>query len=157
VRKRHNRTDDQGLVAYVGEEYMRVIIVGAGRVGARLANLLDPKHDVTIVDVNAAAFRRLSPNFAGRLLEGNGIDIDVLREAGTEQADVFIAVTDSDNCNLMAAQIAKTIFGVERVVARVYDPERAMIFEEHGLRTVSPTVISAERLFDRIVSSPVAS
>ncbi len=131
---------------------MKVVIVGAGRVGSRLANILDERHDIIVVDVDSSAFRRIKSTFRGETYIGNGIDIDVLREAGTDQADIFIAVTNGDNRNLMAAQVAKTIFNVDQVVARVYDPARAAIYQEIGIQAFSPTVNAAERLFQQIVS-----
>lgn len=132
---------------------MRIVIVGAGRIGARLANLLDEHHDVTIIDIDELAFRRLRHDFQGSSIRGNGIDVDTLRSAGVAGADVLMALTNGDNRNLMAAQVAKTVFGVERVVARVYDPARASIFEDAGLHTISPTVTGAERLFTKIVGA----
>ncbi|HZT97650.1 MAG TPA: TrkA family potassium uptake protein [Chloroflexota bacterium] len=134
------------------ENLVTIIIIGAGRVGAGLANALDEQHDVRIIDVDAAAFRRIKPGFRGDTLSGNGIDIDVLRDAGADRADVVIAVTNGDNRNLMAAQVAKTIFQVKQVVARVYDPARADVFQEIGIDTFSPTVSGAERLYQQIVS-----
>jgi trk system potassium uptake protein TrkA len=132
---------------------MRIVIIGSGRVGSRLANVLDEQHEVTVVDTDENAFRRLRSDFRGETVRGNGIDIDRLREAGVDTADVVIAVTNGDNRNLMAAQVAKTVFGVEKVVARVYDQTRAAIFQEMGLRAISPTVASAERLYQQIVSA----
>jgi trk system potassium uptake protein TrkA len=132
---------------------MRIIIIGCGRVGARLANALHAQHAITIVDINANAFHRLSQQFSGTTVEGNGIDVDLLREAGTPSADAFVAVTDGDNRNLMAAQIASSIFGVQRVIARVYDPVRAATYGEHGIHTMSPTITGSQRLFDKIFST----
>lgn len=132
---------------------MRIVIVGAGRVGARLANLLHELHDITIIDNEAGAFGRLRRDFRGTAITGNGIDIDTLRAAGTERADVFIALTRGDNRNLMAAQVAKQILAVDRVIARTYDPVRAETFRELGIETISPTSTGAKRLFDQIVST----
>jgi trk system potassium uptake protein TrkA len=103
-------------------------------------------HQVTVVDWNADAFRRLPDRYTGDTRICNGIDVDCLRSAGAADADVFLALTDGDNRNLMAAQIAKGI-GARQAVARVYDAERSRIFAEMGLITVSPTIIGAERLF----------
>lgn len=132
---------------------MHIVIIGAGRVGSRLANVLDEHHEVSVLDTDENAFRRLRPDFRGAAVRGNGIDVDRLREAGVDRADIVIAVTNGDNRNLMAAQVAKTVFGVERVVARVYDQTRAAIFQEMGLHAISPTVSSAERLYQQIVSA----
>jgi trk system potassium uptake protein len=101
------------------------------------------------VDWNRSSFHRLSPEFSGRIVHGNGIDVDTLREAEVDLADVFIAVTNGDNRNLMAAQIAREI-GAGRQIVRVYDPTRAKIFARTGLTTISPTLEGVERLFDMV-------
>lgn len=133
---------------------MKIVIMGCGRVGAMLAGRLsDAGHDISVVDLTASAFRRLPEGFAGTQIVGNGVDQETLREAGIEQADAFVAVTQGDNRNVMAAQVAMHLFGVERAVARIYDPERQKIYTELGLRTVSPTVILSDRLFDAVVDS----
>jgi trk system potassium uptake protein len=129
---------------------VNIVILGCGRVGARLATTLSASHDVTVIDWNASAFERLGTSFSGETLVGNGIDVDVLRGAKVEQADIFLALTDGDNRNLMAAQIADYL-GVPRVLARVYDAERSIIFEQIGLRTVSPTINGASRLYNMVV------
>lgn len=132
---------------------MRIVIVGAGRVGSRLANLLHKSHDVTIIDLDEHAFNRLADDFSGRAIRGNGIDADMLRSSGATGADILIAVTNGDNRNLMAAQVGKTILGIEHVLARVYDPVRAATFQEMGLHTISPTGTGAQTLFQSIVSA----
>ncbi|MFN8559090.1 MAG: TrkA family potassium uptake protein [Dehalococcoidia bacterium] len=137
---------------------MRVIIMGCGRVGAQLATLLDrDRHDVTVLDVSAGAFERLPAGFRGRALAGNGIDQDVLRRAGIEGADAFVACTQGDNRNVMAAQIAKHIFHVPRVVCRIYDPIREEMYHMLGLRTISPTKVGAELLMQAIQEEEKAS
>lgn len=119
---------------------MNVIIMGCGRVGARLALQLDSEgHNVTVLDIDAYAFRRLSPEFRGTAMVGNGIDEDALRRAGIEQADAFAAVTQGDNRNIMAAQIAKYVFNVPKVTLRIYDPIREELYHSLGLDTVGPT------------------
>ena len=121
---------------------MRVLIMGCGRVGATLATDLDRNgHDVTVLDLNADQFRRLPQDFRGTSVVGNGIDQDTLRRAGIESADAFAAVTQGDNRNLMASQIAKHIFQVPRVVCRIYDPIREELYRGMGLETVSPTLV----------------
>lgn len=126
---------------------MRVVIVGCGRVGARLAALLDATgHSVTIIDVNPESFRRLDPEFKGNAMVGTGIDEDVLRLAKVDHADAFAAVTDDDNTNIMASQIAKGVFGVRRVVTRIYDATREDIYNALGLETICPTVLGATRI-----------
>lgn len=130
---------------------MKVIIMGCGRVGGRLAGLLESDgHDVTVLDNDSYSFRRLPPGFRGTALLGNGIDADVLRRAGIEEADVFVAVTQGDNRNVMSCQIARHIFNVPRVVCRIYDPLRRDLFEELGLEAISPTTIFAQILREKL-------
>ena len=117
---------------------MRFLIMGCGRVGSGLArSLTDEGHDVTIMDVRQEAFQRLPTRFRGSAIIGDGLDSAALRRAGVENVDIFVSVTQGDNRNLMAAQVAKSIFGVPRVIARVYDDSRAEIFQELGLETLS--------------------
>ncbi len=117
---------------------MKFLIMGCGRVGSGLArSLTDEGHDVTIMDIRQEAFLRLPTLFRGTAIIGSGLDLMALRRAGVEGADVFIAVTQGDNRNLMAAQVARHIFHVPRVIARVYDDSRAEIFRELGLETLS--------------------
>jgi len=126
---------------------MRVVILGCGRVGAHLANQLDTEgHDVTIIDRNSDQFRRLDPDFGGQAVVGTGIDQDILRRAGIESADVFVAVTNGDNTNVMSAQIAKHVFHVPRVITRIYDPVREEIYGLLGLETFSPTVLGVDKV-----------
>lgn len=126
---------------------MNVLIVGCGRVGAQLATLLDGEgHQVTVMDLEPSAFRRLPAGFGGTATVGNGIDMDALRRAGIENADAFAAVTQGDNRNVMAAQIAKHVFHVPRVVCRIYDPIREEIYHSLGLDTISPTTVGAQLL-----------
>lgn len=130
---------------------MNVVVMGCGRVGARVAAILDQHgHDVTVIDTNPDAFRRLGEKFGGDTLIGTGIDEDVLRRAGIERADVFIAVTNGDNRNIMAAQVAHTVFGIEHVVVRIYDPVREDTYRRLGLRTVCPTTTISAMIIDQI-------
>jgi trk system potassium uptake protein TrkA len=129
---------------------MNVVIVGCGRVGAGVANALFADHNVVVVDWNPASFERLHGDFAGETLRGNGIDVDVLRAAGADHADVFLALTDGDNRNLMAAQIA-TDLGAARAVARVYDAARCDVYGDMGLAVISPTVNGAQRLYSMVL------
>jgi trk system potassium uptake protein TrkA len=132
---------------------MKVIIMGCGRVGARLAGLLAAEgHKVTILDTDAYSFRRLPPDFGGTALLGNGLDEDALKKAGMQEADAFVAVTQGDNRNIMAAQIAKHIFNVPRVLCRIYDPLRQELYETLGLETISPTKIFAQILKEKLES-----
>jgi trk system potassium uptake protein TrkA len=131
---------------------VRTVIVGCGRVGSKVALRLDEQgHEVTVIDRDASQFKRfLSSNFKGRLLAGSGADHRVLIEAGIDGADAFLALTPGDNRNVLAAQIAKHIYGVDRVVVRLADPFRAELFQRLGLRTFSPTNIGADLAYDEL-------
>ena len=132
---------------------MKVVIMGCGRVGARLANLLDADgHSVAVLDTNSYSFRRLLPDFNGTALVGNGIDEEALKRAGIEEAGAFVAVTQGDNRNVMAAQIAKHIFNVPRVICRIYDPLRQELYSTLGLEAISPTTVFAEILRKKLES-----
>jgi trk system potassium uptake protein TrkA len=132
---------------------MKIVIMGCGRVGAQIAALLEQGgHEITILDIDTYSFRRLPPDFKGTALLGNGMDEDVLKKAGIEEADVFIAMTQGDNRNVMAAQIAKHIFNVPRVISRIYDPLRQEMYDTLGLEAFSPTTIFAEMVRDKIES-----
>jgi trk system potassium uptake protein len=129
----------------------KVIIMGCGRTGGQLANSLDAAgHSVTVMDVDAYSFRRLSPDYKGQALVGNGTDMEVLKKAGIAGTEVFIAVTQGDNRNIMAAEMAKNIFNVPRVICRIYDPLREEIFKTLGLETICPTTILADILKKRV-------
>jgi trk system potassium uptake protein TrkA len=131
---------------------MKVVIMGCGRVGGRLARLLDIEgHDVTILDLDDYSFRRLPSEFGGTALVGNGTDEGTLKKAGIEQADAFIALTQGDNRNIMACQIAKHIFNVPRVLCRTYDPLRQELFGSLGIETFSPTTIFAQMLKEQLL------
>jgi len=130
---------------------MKVVIMGCGRVGAQLAGLLDADgHSVTILDTDAYSFRRLPPKFGGTALIGNGINEEALKKAGIEEADAFVAVTQGDNRNVMATQIAKHIFNVPKVICRIYDPLRQELYSTLGLETFSPTTIFAQILKEKV-------
>ena len=132
---------------------MKVIIMGCGRVGAWLAGLLDADgHQVTILDINSYSFRRLRPDFKGTALVGNGIDEASLKRAGIEEADAFVTVTQGDNRNVMAAQIAKHIFNVPRVLCRLYDPLRQEMYSTLGLDAFTPTTVIAGMLKEKLES-----
>lgn len=125
---------------------MRVIIMGCGRVGEQLARLMsEDGHDVVVIDYNAEALARLGPGFKGRRVVGVGFDREVLLRAGIEQADGFAAMSSSDNANVVAARIARHLFHVPRVVARLFEPERAEVYRRLGLVTISSTTWGAER------------
>ncbi len=130
---------------------MKIVILGCGRVGARLATMLDREgHTVSIIDQSNASFLRLPGEFQGSAFVGNGVDEDVLLRAGIKDADAFIAVTNGDNRNIMASQMAREIFKVKKVVCRIYDPIREQTYRELGLETFCPTVIGAQTLFDAV-------
>ena len=130
---------------------MKVVIMGCGRVGARLASLLDIEgHSVTILDTDAYSFRRLPSDFGGTALVGNGIDQENLKQAGIEEADAFVAVTQGDNRNVMAAQIARYIFNVPKVICRIYDPLRRELYNSLGIDALSPTTIFAQLLKEKL-------
>ncbi len=131
---------------------MNVVIMGCGRVGAQLAALLEEAgHKVTILDRDAYSFHRLPSSFNGTPLVGDGTDEESLKKAGIEEADAFVAVTQGDNRNVMAAQIAKEVFNVPKVVCRIYDPLREEIYHTLGLDTISPTKVGAQLLRDKVV------
>lgn len=123
------------------------VIVGCGRLGAFLAeSLSDAGHGVLVIDLRQEAFRKLPPNFGGLAMAGDAADLSVLREAQLDEAGALVAVTDSDNLNIMVAQIAKDIFGIPRIIARLYDPERSSICEDSGIKTVCPSELSARKI-----------
>ncbi|GER87056.1 hypothetical protein KDW_12180 [Dictyobacter vulcani] len=121
---------------------MKIVILGCGRVGATLATQMDEAgHTVSVIDSSSDAFQRLPLKFSGEKIVGNGVDEEALRRAGLEDADAFAAVTNGDNRNIMASQIAKEIFNIKKVVCRIYDPLREQTFKELGLETICPTTI----------------
>ena len=126
---------------------MHAIIVGCGRVGSTLARQLDADgHDVVVVDRRQDAFRRLGDSFGGRTMTGVGFDRDVLSEAGITSASAVMAVTSGDNSNILIARVAREMFGAERVVARIYDPRRAAIYERLGISTVATVAWTTSRI-----------
>ena len=132
------------------EDY--TIIIGCGRLGANLAETLSEEGgNVMMVDQDQDAFRKLPASYGGLVMTGDGMDIEVLREAQMENADIVIIVTDNDNANVMTAQIAREIFQVKHVIARLYDPERECVYREFGIETICPTILSANEI-DKILS-----
>ena len=126
---------------------MRTVIVGCGRVGSSLARQLSEEgDDVTVVDSSEAAFNRLGEDFAGEMVFGSAVDEDILRRAGTDRAEAFVAVTNADTTNIMAAQLAQYEFGVKKVICRIYDPARADLYAELGIETICPTTVGAEKV-----------
>jgi trk system potassium uptake protein len=132
-----------------GNRPLRVLIMGCGRTGSLLARLLDDAgHHVTIVDWSPSAFARLPESFGGETVIGNALDQDVLRRAGIEHADAFVAATSGDNRNIVASEIAESVFQVPRVVARIKDQNRAAFFSRLGIRVDCRTEIGARVLLD---------
>lgn len=129
-----------------------IVIIGCGRLGGNLANQLSATgHSVVVVDQREAAFDKLDSDFSGYRVLGDASEFSILQEIGTHKADYLFAVTTRDSTNLMVAQVAKTVFKVARVVARVYDPVREEIYRDFGVETISPTNLSA-RAFMQVVS-----
>ena len=124
-----------------------IIIVGCGRLGANLANTLsDEDGNVLIMDTTKESFRRLSADFGGLSVVGDGTDLATLKEAQMDKAHAVIAVTDDDNTNIMVAQLARDMFGVKNVIARLYDPERESVYQDLGIDTICPAILSAKEV-----------
>lgn len=131
---------------------MHVVVVGCGRVGSGLAGILeDSGHTVAVVDKLQKAFRRLPEGFSGRTIVGVGFDRDRLRDAGIEEAGALAAVTSGDNSNIMVARTAREVFGLDRVVARIYDSRRAAIYERLGIPTIATVQWTTDRVLRRIL------
>lgn len=131
---------------------MHVVIMGCGRVGSTLAQSLEARgHSVAVIDQNPEAFRRLGADFGGLTVTGVGFDAEVLRAAGIDRADAFAAVSSGDNSNIISARVARETFGVQRVVARIYDPKRAEVYERLGIPTVATVRWTADRMLRHLV------
>ena len=123
------------------------IIVGCGRLGANLANTLsDDGGNVLIIDNDKDSFRKLSPSFGGLTLTGDATDIEILHEAQVEKASAIIIVTNNDNINIMVAQLTKELFDVQRIITRLYDPDRECVYREFGINTICPAILSAKEI-----------
>lgn len=134
---------------------MHVVVLGCGRVGAQLARTLDSEgHSVAVIDQSKPAFARLGKHFGGRTVLGIGFDRDRLVEADIEHAHAFAAVSSGDNSNILAARVARETFGVETVVARIYDPRRAEVYERLGIPTVASVSWQTERILRKILPAP---
>jgi trk system potassium uptake protein TrkA len=137
---------------------MKIIIIGCGRVGSGLAKTMTLQgHVVSVVDADAQTFERLGPTFTGQTIAGIGFDRDVLIKAGIERADAFAAVSQSDELNLVSARMASQIFHVPKVVARVYDPRKADIYQRLGLQTIAPVTWGVTRIAELLSFSPFGS
>lgn len=136
------------------------VIIGCGRLGANLANTLsEGGENVLILDKNKDSFRKLSSSFGGLAVEGDGTELETLKAADVQRADTVIAVTNNDNSNIMIAQIAKECFSVKKVISRLFDPERECVYQELGIDTICPAVLSAneiDRILNRNEGSPEA-
>ena len=131
------------------------IIIGCGRLGANLANTLSNEGEsVLIMDKTKDSFRRLASNYGGLSVVGSGTEFNKLKEAQINRATALIAVTDDDNTNIMAAQIAREMFGVKKVIARLHDPECEVVYQELGIDTICPAVLSAKEIDKLMSSSP---
>src|SRR5258707_15393602 len=141
------------LVALTGgRQVVKIVILGCGRVGAMLASKMDKAgHKVSVIDQSRDSFQRLDPQFGGETIVGNGVDEDVLIRAGIKDADAFCAVTNGDNRNIMASQIAQEIFHVKKVMCRIYDPIREQTYRELGMDTMCPTTIGAQIFYDGLL------
>lgn len=134
---------------------MNVLIMGCGRLGAQIATMLDEQgHKVMVMDTNAGSFRRLREGFGGSTVLGNGMDGQALERAGIREAEAFFAVTQGDNRNYFASQMAKQVYQVPRVLCRTYDPGREKIFRELGLETFSPTSMGAQVMVGMLLGRP---
>jgi trk system potassium uptake protein TrkA len=134
------------------------VIMGCGRTGSTLAQMVEDRgHTVAVVDQNPDAFRRLGPHFEGRRVVGPGFDRDTLTEAGIEDAYAFAAVSNGDNSNILAARVARETFGVSNVVARIYDPGRAEVYQRLGIPTVATVRWTADQMARRLLPSGAIS
>ena len=135
---------------------MHIVIMGCGRVGSALAENLDTAgHSVSVIDQNVTAFQKLPTTFTGRTITGVGFDRDRLREAGIEKADAFAAVSSGDNSNIISARVARETFNVPNVIARIYDPRRAEIYQRLGIETVATVAWTTQQFMRRLL--PIAT
>ena len=134
---------------------MKVVILGCSRAGALVASQLVSQGDeVSVIDQNPDSFKRLDKEFSGKTILGIGIDVEALKRAGIDEADAFIAVTDDDNTNLMAAQLVREKFKTAKILLRVYGPKRAQAFKELGLNIICPTIDSAKKIEEFLQGKP---
>lgn len=142
---------DPAVLDFEGVE-VHIVIMGCGRVGASLARGLEKRgHSVAIIDVNVDAFRRLGPDFGGKTVKGVGFDREVLIEADIENAEAFAAVSSGDNSNIISARVVRDTFNVDNVVARIYDPGRAEVYERLGIPTVATVRWTADQVMRRVL------
>jgi trk system potassium uptake protein len=137
---------------------VHIVILGCGRVGSLIAHILeDQGHSVAIIDQDPEAFRKLRPGFKGTKVTGIGFDRDVLAEAGIERAEAFAAVSSGDNSNVIAARVARESFAVQRVVARIYDPRRAEVYQRLGIPTVATVAWTADQMLRKLIPEGAVS
>jgi len=154
VRRRPPRVKGEKVTELKNSRY--IVIVGCGRLGSQLASRLSRDgHSVVVIDRNQSAFDDLSPDFSGFQVEGDATRISVLEEAKASGADVLVATTHEDNVNLMVAQVARRIFGVPHVLARVFDPKREEVYAQLEIDTICPTSVAAD-MFLRAVADGAA-
>lgn len=135
MKETGKRKTQQGLIA----------IIGCGRLGANIAAMFSRRgNDVVVIDKDGDSFRKLSPDYSGFMVEADATDIDALKKAEVEKAGILVAVTDNDNVNIMVSQMAKVIFNIPKVVARLYDADKEKINSEHSIHTIYPTKLSME-------------
>lgn len=135
---------------------MYIIIIGCGRLGSELAFMLSEEgHDVVVIDKNSQSFARLGSAFNGITITGNGFNCEILEDAGIKKADSLLAVTDEDNTNIIAVQIAKQVYNIQNVMARVYDPKRANTYNKLGLDIISSTTVFARVLRDQLIKNNI--
>ncbi|MCL2136787.1 MAG: TrkA family potassium uptake protein [Coriobacteriia bacterium] len=136
------------------EDY--IVVIGCGRLGANIANSLsDEGIDVLVVDIDKESFRKLSSSYSGLTLAGDAMDLDVLAEAEIERATAVITVTNYDNTNILVAQIAKNLYGINHVIARLYDTDRDCVYQEFNIDTIAPAVLSMQQI-DRLLNTQKA-
>jgi trk system potassium uptake protein len=135
-----------------GRKAVHIVIMGCGRVGSTIAHILeDQDHSVAVIDQDPDAFRKLTASFKGAKITGIGFDRDVLIEAGIEHADAFAAVSSGDNSNVIAARVVRESFGIDRVVARIYDPRRAEVYQRLGIPTVATVRWTADQMLRQLL------
>jgi trk system potassium uptake protein TrkA len=135
-----------------GRKSVHIVIMGCGRVGSTIAHILEAQgHSVAVIDRDPEAFRKLSSGFKGTRITGIGYDREVLAQAGIERADGFAAISSGDNSNVIAARVARESFGVQRVVARIYDPRRADVYQRLGIPTVATVRWTADQMLRRLL------
>jgi trk system potassium uptake protein TrkA len=131
---------------------VHIVIMGCGRVGSTLTRSLEERgHSTSVIDINPEAFRRLGPDFRGTTVTGMGFDRGVLEEADIQRADAFAAVSSGDNSNIISARVARELYGVKNVIARIYDPGRAEVYERLGVPTVATVPWAADQVLRRIL------